>query len=154
MSQRNTSISQEQLERVKAPFETARPLPAAVYRDQEFYEDEKEHIFSKHWVPVIFDFDIPEPGQVLPFEYCDMPLLAVRGTDNTLRIFHNVVPYDGCLAVLKPSKGLEKITTPFHGWVYDLEGKLIEAPFWDGTPEGSLDAVAQFETDLKEILIS
>ncbi|MEZ5983943.1 MAG: Rieske 2Fe-2S domain-containing protein, partial [Parvularculaceae bacterium] len=151
MTQQINSISREQLEKVKAPFGAARPLPAAAYYNQEFYEAERENIFCKHWVPVLFDFDVAKPGQALPFSYFDMPLLAVRGHDKKLRVFHNIVPYDGCLAVLRPADGLEKIETPYHGWVYDLEGKLTAAPFWDGTPEGSLRSVAEYETDLREI---
>lgn len=151
MSQENSSVSCEQLSRINAPIENARTLPAQTYYSKEFYVAERERIFSKHWVSVLFDFDVAEPGQALPFELCGMPLLAVRGLDERLRVFHNVVPYDGCLAVLKPVHGLERIDTPYHGWVYDLEGKLIATPFWDGTPEGNLQSVAQFDTDLIEV---
>ena len=45
---------------------------------------------------------------------------AVRGDDGHLRVFHNIVPYDGCLAVLAPSKRLEAIEIPCHGLRYDF----------------------------------
>lgn len=151
MPLRNSFISKEQLEKVRAHFEKAIPLPAATYYNQDFYDSEREKIFCKHWVPVLFDFDVEKPGQALPFDYLGMPMLAVRGLDNHIRIFHNIVPYDGCLAVLNPVSGLKQIETPYHGWVYDLEGKLLAIPFWDGTPEGNLKSVAKFETDLKEV---
>ena len=151
LSRDNRIISREQLLRINAPIEEARTLPAEAYYGKEFYDAERENIFSKHWVPVLFDFNVAEPGQALPFDLCDMPLLAVRGLDERLRVFHNVVPYDGCLAVLQPAHGLERIETPFHGWVYDLDGKLLETPYWDGTPEGNLQSVAQFDTDLVEV---
>ena len=148
LSRDNRLISPEQLSRINAPIETARTLPAETFYGKEFYDAERKNIFSKHWVSVLFDFDVAEPGQALPFELCGMPLLAVRGLDERLRVFHNVVPYDGCLALLEPAHGLERIETPFHGWVYDLEGKLLATPYWDGTPEGNLQSVAQFDTDL------
>ena len=151
MSQGISSVSCEQLSKIIAPIEEARTLPAKAYYSRDFYDAERESIFSKHWVSVLFDFDVAEPGQALPFELCGMPLLAVRGLDEKLRVFHNVVPYDGCLAVLKPARGLERIDTPYHGWVYNLEGKLMATPFWDGTPEGNLQSVAQFDTDLIEV---
>lgn len=126
-------------------------MPAEAYSGKDFHDAEREHIFSKHWVSVLFDFDVAEPGQALPFELCGMPLLAVRGQDGRLRVFHNVVPYDGCLAVLAPAHGLERIETPFHGWVYDLRGKLLATPYWDGSPEGDLKPLARFDTDLVEV---
>jgi len=151
MSNESSEVLRAQLARIDAPIEKAGTLPAKTYCSRDFFDIEREKIFSKHWVSVLFDFDVAEPGQALPFELCGMPLLAVRGRDERLRVFHNVVPYDGCLAVLKPASGLEQIETPYHGWVYDLEGKLKAIPFWDGTPEGDLQSVAQFDTDLVEI---
>lgn len=151
MSNQTDSDLRAQLAKILAPVEEAAALPAATYTSRAFFEMEREKIFSRHWVSVLFDFDVSEPGQALPFELCGMPLLAVRGLDSKLRVFHNVVPYDGCLAVLKPATGLEQIETPYHGWVYDLEGKLLAIPYWDGSPEGSLKSVDQHNTNLVEV---
>lgn len=151
MSREFSSSLCEQLARIDAPIDEARTLPARTYTSRAFYNAEREKIFSKHWVSVLFDFDVAEPGQALPFELCDMPMLAIRGLDRKLRVFHNVVPYDGCLALIEPATGLEKLETPFHGWIYDLKGKLISIPYWDGTPDGNLQSVAQFDTDLVEV---
>ncbi len=151
LSQHDSQIPGEPLSRINAPIEEARTLPTQTYYSQEFHDAEREKIFSRHWVSVLFDFDVAEPGQALPFELCGMPLLAVRGLDEKLRVFHNIVPYDGCLAVLEPAQGLERIETPYHGWVYDLEGRLLQTPYWDGTPEGNPEPVAGFDTDLIEV---
>jgi choline monooxygenase len=144
-------LSAEQLARINEPIATAQTLPASSYYSQVFYEAERERIFSRHWVCVLFDFDVPGPGDALPFELCGMPLLAVRGLDGTLRVFHNVVPYDGCLAVIEPAAGLSEIVTPYHGWVYDLEGRLRAAPFWDGTPRREQLPDGAPATDLVEV---
>jgi choline monooxygenase len=151
LSQENCVLTSEQLTSINAPIEVARTLPAESYYSEHFYKAERDRIFSKHWVAVLFDFDVAEPGQALPFELCGMPLLAVRGLDERIRVFHNVVPYDGCLAVTEPACGLEHIQTPYHGWIYDLHGQLKKIPFWDGTPEGDLQSVGQFDTDLVEV---
>ena len=77
-----------------------------------YHEAEIERIYRRRWVGVLFEFEIAEPGDVVPFELCGMPLLAVRGSDRELRVFHNIVPYDGCLAVIKPARELDKVETP------------------------------------------
>ena len=83
----------------------------------------------------MFAVELPCAGDARPFDLFDQPLLAVRGSDGTLRIFHNIVPYDGCLALLHPARGLESINTPYHGLRYDLGGRLVGAPYWNGNPE-------------------
>jgi choline monooxygenase len=151
MNQQGKAISSEDLARINAPIERAQSLPAEAYYSSAFYEAERERIFSRHWVCVLFDFDVAERGQALPFELCGMPLLAVRGLDGQLRVFHNVVPYDGCLALIEPASGLKEIVTPYHGWVYDLAGKLRATPFWDGTPRREQLASGLPASDLVEV---
>lgn len=144
-------LTAEQVSAINAPIEMARSLPAVSYQSQEFFDAERERIFSRHWVCVLFDFDVADPGQALPFELCGMPLLAVRDQQGILRVFHNVVPYDGCLAVIEPAMGLNEITTPYHGWIYGLDGKLRAAPFWDGTPQRDQLPNGAPATDLLEV---
>lgn len=151
MSRADRVLSDEQIERINAPIERASTLPAESYCSPVFFEAERERIFSRHWVCVLFDFDVAEVGQALPFELCGMPLLAVRDLDGRLRVFHNVVPYDGCLAIMEPTFGLTEIVTPFHGWVYGLDGRLQAAPFWDGTPRRDQQPAAVPATDLVEV---
>ena len=148
-------LTAEQVSAINAPIEMARSLPAVSYQSQEFFDAERERIFSRHWVSVLFDFDVADPGQALPFELCGMPLLAVRDQQGILRVFHNVVPYDGCLAVIEPAMGLNEITTPYHGWIYGLDGKLRAAPFWDGTSRDALHKVKWYKdwwSSLKKVL--
>ena len=151
MREKPAVLSPDQLAAINAPIENARSLPAESYISTAFFEAERERVFSRHWVSALFDFDVAEPGQVLPFELCGMPLLAIRGLDGQLRVFHNVVPYDGCLAVIEPASELSEIITPYHGWVYDLDGRLQAAPFWDGTLHRDQRPDGVPATDLVEV---
>jgi phenylpropionate dioxygenase-like ring-hydroxylating dioxygenase large terminal subunit len=38
----------------------------------------------------MFDSALPAAGDARPFELFGMPLLAVRGADGVLRVFHNI----------------------------------------------------------------
>jgi len=146
-----TSLTPEQFAAINAPIETARALPAGAYMSNALFDAERDKVFSRHWVCVLFDFDVAEPGDATPFELCGMPLLAVRGLDGKIRVFHNVVPYDGCLALIEPASALHEIVTPYHGWVYDLEGHLLAAPYWDGTPRQDQLPEGVPATDLVEV---
>ena len=147
----NKFITPEQALAIRAPLAQAKTLPKPAFTSAEFFELEKARIFSRHWSALCFEQQAAQPGDLLPLEFCGMPLLAVRGDDGLLRIFHNIAPYDGCLAVIDPVQAQTAIITPYHGWRYDLSGKLLATPFWDGSETGGLAALGEHSGDLIEI---
>ncbi|PWQ99243.1 aromatic ring-hydroxylating oxygenase subunit alpha [Leucothrix arctica] len=143
-------ISDKQQSLIRAPIDEAMTLPRKAFTDESFFDLERERIFSQHWSAVCFTQQLSELGSVLPIEFLGMPLLIVRGDDNELRVFHNIVPYDGCLAVIEAAT-VDKISTPYHGWQYDLKGKLVSIPFWDGFKQPDLSALKGRKGDLIEV---
>jgi len=141
-------LSSNEIESIRRPIQSALTFPATSFTDRNFYDLEVEKIYQKHWVAALFESEVADPGDIVPFEICEIPLLAVRGQDGTLRVFHNICPYDGCLAVIDPVKSAASIETPYHGWTYDLEGRLTATPYWDGSKEGNLDALKGRQVDL------
>ena len=117
---------------VMAPIERALTLPAQAYADASWFSLETERVFARHWMAVLFDCLVPDPGDAKPFDLFGMPLVAVRGADRVLRVFHNICPYDGCPVVHGECRGLRELQVYYHGWRYDLHGRLIDAPFWSG----------------------
>ncbi len=127
-------VSPAERDAVMAPIAQAMTLPATAYAGEAWYRLEVERVFARHWVAVAFACELPATGDARPFDLCDMPLFALRGADGRARVFHNIVPYDGCLAIAAPRQGLKEIETPYHGLRYDLKGRLLAAPWWDGKP--------------------
>ncbi len=134
-----------------APIGEALTLPAQAFTSEAWYALEIERVFARNWTAVLFACELPDAGDVRPFDLFDQPLVAVRGRDGRLRVFHNIVPYDGCLAVLAPSRGLEAIETPYHGLVYDLEGRLAAAPYWDGRRDAGPEALGRHDGALARV---
>lgn len=102
-----------------------RGLPAWTYSSAELLELEAEHLFRRHWQIVAHVNDIPEPGDFVCFDSVGERALVVRGRDGVVRAFHNVCRHRGS-RVVKDDRGNIRnvIICPFHGWTYDLEGKL------------------------------
>lgn len=144
-------LTAERIRSIRAPIEQARTLPREAFTDPRFLALEIDRIYSRHWVALAFEVDLPRRGDVVPVELCGMPLLLVRGADGRIRAFHNVVPYDGCLAAIDRGEALSRIETPYHGWVYDLEGRLLARPYWDGSRDGGPVAPTGHEVDLKAV---
>lgn len=141
-------IAPEERDAVVAPIETALTLPATAYDHDEWFRLEVERIFKRRWMAVAYECEIENPGDVLPFDFLDMPFVAVRGDDSIVRVFHNICPYDGCLAVLRPVKGLTEIETYYHGWRYNLRGGLTAAPYWNGDPDCAVEGLGHINGDL------
>ena len=144
-------ISQAERDLVMVPIERAMTLPALAYASQDWFDLEIERIFRRRWMGVLFECAVPEPGDALPFEFLGMPLVALRGADGVLRVFHNICPFDGCLAVIEPAQGLACVEVLYHGWRYDLSGRLTDAPYWNGDPNCKAADIAGFDGDLVEI---
>jgi choline monooxygenase len=144
-------ISPAQQESVQAPIETALTLPGLAFISETFFGLERGRLFCRQWVALCFVQQMPEPGYLYPVEFAGMPLLGVHGDDGVVRVFHNIVAYDGCLAVIEPLQAQTEIVTPYHGWRYDLRGKLVATPYWDGSQQGGLAALKGRPVDLIEV---
>ena len=132
----SAELTPEELESVRAPIERASTLPARAFTSRDFFELEATRIFYRRWIAVGFEATLPAPGDMRPVELLGQPLVLVRGDDGVLRAFHNICPYDGCLAVLSEQRSAKAIEVYYHGWRYDLRGRLLAAPYRDGTPAG------------------
>ncbi len=126
------------IEALRRPvLDDARGLPASVYTSQEFFDLEQRRLFSRSWMGVAFDTDVPEPGDAEPITVCGLPLILVRDERNVVRVLHNVCRHRATIVLEEPCNKLGNFKCPYHGWVYGLDGALEATPFWDGTAQSS-----------------
>ena len=144
-------LTPEERAAVRAPIEKARTLPRRAFFDEDFYALEVERALKESWFAAAFATTIPNAGDVSPLVVLGLPLLVVRGRDGVARAFHNVCPYDGCEVSIGPRRGVKAIVTPYHGWTYGLDGKLLEAGYWDGTPDAAEVPLDSLNADLAPV---
>ncbi len=135
------SIFDELAEHALLPFDAARMLPSAAYTSPAVLAEEHRCIFAREWSCVGRSVDLPRRGDYLTAEIpTDDPaqlgghrsIIVVRGDDGTIRAFDNVCVHRG--SELLAGCGAEsRITCPYHGWVYRLDGQLIGAPYMNRT---------------------
>ena len=65
-------------------------LPAWLYRDAGFFDQEKRTLFRQAWQVVCHLNDVPEPGDYHTLDFLDEKVVVVRGEDGKVRAFHNV----------------------------------------------------------------
>lgn len=127
-------------ERIFNETPAARGLPGEAFTSKEFLELEHRTIFTENWVCIGFAHEVAEPGDVHPLDFAGLPLLMVRDREGTVRVFHNVCPHRGMRVVREPGRKKRSLACPYHCWTYDLKGKLLSRPFFNGPddPKGKV----------------
>ena len=55
---------------------------------------------------------------------CRTSILVVRGWDGRVRAFHNMCSHRGNKLVWDTGGSCQAVACKFHGWTYNLEGRL------------------------------
>src|SRR3954447_26117057 len=125
-------ITAEVIARLNRPTGDATGLPREVYTDARFFALERDHVFAATWVCVGIAADLPNPGDLVPYDLGGMPLLLLRDAKGVIRAFHNVCSHRGVQLVAEPRNTRGGITCPYHAWTYALDGKLLRRPRFCG----------------------
>lgn len=108
-------------------------IPFSRYTSREFFELEKEKLWTKVWQWACRVEDIPEPGDYFVYEITDKSVIIVRTESGKIKAYPNACLHRG--TQLKPagSAGRSKnLRCPFHGFTWSLEGALTDVPCrWD-----------------------
>jgi choline monooxygenase len=133
-SSRPLIVTKPRVEPIDPDVARAWTLPASVYLDPAVLEREKRELFSRTWQIVGRREQLRNAGDYFTTDLLGQPLLIVRGQSGQLRGFFNVCrhragpPAEGC--------GNRKVfRCGYHGWTYNLEGALLNAPEMDGTED-------------------
>jgi phenylpropionate dioxygenase-like ring-hydroxylating dioxygenase large terminal subunit len=106
------------------------PVSIEPYISPEYYEKEKELLFKKTWIHVGRADEIPKTGNyfVKDLEACDAQVVVVRNKEGEIKAFHNVCSHRMNKVVYASRGTTRNFFCKFHGWVYDLDGKLTNVP--------------------------
>jgi phenylpropionate dioxygenase-like ring-hydroxylating dioxygenase large terminal subunit len=111
---------------MEGPWET---LPAWCYNNQGFFLKERERIFLRSWQLVGHVSEVAETGNYLRFDLLDQTAIVMRGDDGELRAFHNICRHRAYRLLDGHEGRCEKLVRClYHGWSYDLSGRLIGVP--------------------------
>jgi len=125
-------------------------LPPWSYQSPAFLQLEIEHLFKRHWMFVAHISDLPENGDFTTFDAFDEQVLVIRGRDGELRAFHNVCKHRGGRVVAEESGHCRgALTCPFHGWGYDLDGRLLNVPALETFETLAVDQIALSPVELE-----
>jgi choline monooxygenase len=117
------------------PLERARTIPAPWYTDAAIAQAERERVFARTWCVVGRVDQVAKPGSFLTTEVAGRPILVVRDQEDVLRAFLNVCRHRAAPLLTEPCGNVTKLRCRYHGWTYDLAGRLRGTPEFDGVAD-------------------
>src|SRR5262245_30746685 len=123
-----------------APVERAFTIPGDWYTDPRVEALERRTVWSRTWQLVGRTAQVAEPGQFVTGEVAGEPIVVVRGADGVLRGFFNVCRHHAAAVITAPCGKVDRLRCPYHGWTYDLTGRLRGVPEFDGVRDFDREA--------------
>jgi phenylpropionate dioxygenase-like ring-hydroxylating dioxygenase large terminal subunit len=113
-------------------------VPPDFYRDPLRDAAERSEIFLKLPMLVGMTQDIANPGDILLFDDYGPSIMIIRRKDGTLGAFMNMCMHRGARLVQECGHHA-RLRCPFHGWTFNLDGRLIGVPRKDAFDKAELD---------------
>lgn len=100
-----------------------------VFTDEDLYREEMTRIFHKTWLYVGHETSIPSPGDYLVNYMGEEEVIVVRDARGKIRVYRNECAHRGNKVCLFDRGNQKVFTCTFHGWSFDLDGRLTGQAF-------------------------
>lgn len=110
-----------------------------IFSDPEIYRQELDRIFTRCWLYLAHESQIPSAGDFALVTMGEEQVLVCRDTDGAIYASINSCRHRGnrvCRADVGNAKSFE---CPYHGWTYNVRGDLIGVPGARDLYHGDLD---------------
>lgn len=120
----------------------ATALPASCYVGPEALERDLTQVLGRSWQLVAHERQLAGTGDHVVATLGRTPVLVVRGEDGALRAFANVCRHRAGPIALCDGRGARALHCRYHGWTYDLEGRLRHAPEMAGAEDFNREEIS------------
>lgn len=105
-----------------------RTISPRVFTDPEVYRAEQERIFARCWLYVAHESQIPQPGDFVTNYMGEEPVIVCRDNSNHVRVLVNSCRHRGMRVCRTDAGNTRTFQCPYHGWTYDVQGRLVGVP--------------------------
>ena len=113
---------------VQRPLAEASHAPGFLYASPEVYRREVERLFMRDWLFVAREEELPDPGDYMTLRIAGEPIVIARDRSGILRASYNMCVHRG-VEVAQGCGNAKAFKCPYHGWIYDLDGRLTGAAY-------------------------
>ncbi len=113
---------------MKQTLKHASVLDPRLYVSPELLQFELGKIIAPGWQIVGASTGLEKNGDLCVSELAGIPIALIRISSDVIRGFVNACPHRGGPMTSISIRGEPKLRCGYHGWTYDLNGRLINAP--------------------------
>ena len=102
-------------------------VDAYFYRSQVVYRKELDGILYRSWLYAGHVSQVANPGDYFTYELGEDSIVVVRDGQGEIHALMNICRHRGARVCEGPQGSLKTLVCPYHGWVYELDGRLKAA---------------------------
>ncbi len=110
-----------------------------IFVDDGLYRDELEKLFTRAWLFVGHESQIPNPGDFFVSRMGAESVILCRDREGKVHVFLNTCRHRGMKVCRYDQGNAALFTCPYHAWSYTTDGKLFGVPQYNALYEGVLD---------------
>jgi 3-phenylpropionate/trans-cinnamate dioxygenase subunit alpha len=110
-------------------------LDRAVFTDEQLYRQEMRRVFAASWLFLAHTDQFHKPGDFFTTFMGEDPVIVTMDKNRKIRAYLNSCRHRGARVCRADFGATKSFTCTYHGWAYDLEGKLISIPNKEGYPD-------------------
>jgi phenylpropionate dioxygenase-like ring-hydroxylating dioxygenase large terminal subunit len=103
-------------------------LERRIFTDQDVFQKELETVFTKAWLFVGHESQVPKPGDFFTSRMGKESVILVRDKANEIHVFLNSCRHRGMKVCRYESGNTTLFTCPYHSWSFSTDGKLRGVP--------------------------
>lgn len=104
----------------------------SVYTDPAVFADEMERIFTRGWVFVGHDSEIPDAGDWITRRLGRRPVIMTRDRDGAVHVVANRCSHRGTQLCWAERGNSSSFQCNYHAWTFGLDGSLKGVPYPGG----------------------
>lgn len=99
-----------------------------VFVDPEIYKLEQEQIFTRAWLLVGHESQVPNPDDFYVSRMGEESVILTRDRQGTVHVFLNSCRHRG-MKLCRADEGNTRVfSCPYHAWSYSTDGRLVSRP--------------------------
>jgi phenylpropionate dioxygenase-like ring-hydroxylating dioxygenase large terminal subunit len=110
-----------------------------IFSDPDIYQQEMRQIFARSWNFMCHTSQIPDPGSYFLNSIGEDQVIIVRDREGEVNVFLNSCPHRGNTVCRAEQGKTSSFFCSYHGWNFDLDGRLLAVPGLDKYYENDLD---------------
>jgi 3-phenylpropionate/trans-cinnamate dioxygenase alpha subunit len=114
-------------------------LDRRIFSDPDIYKRELTHIFARGWNFMCHESQLPESGSFFMNYIGEDPVIVVRDRTGKINVLLNSCSHRGNSVCRAEQGRTNSFLCSYHGWNYDLDGRLVAIPGQDAFYRNDVD---------------